>query len=222
MRNRFSADHQHLLTCGNVLLDKILFDIPKTILLYGEAAVGKTNIVLDIIKRSIRALELNNMIAVYVSTEGSCYVDRVIQLGIESANIVFVEAYSLDHTLHLVSYIFATIPRIALLAIDSINNFYRAEAGDVRSSIVFSSILTILKALAAAYNVYIIATAQVRQQELGEVEPSGIKFLVEWADVIARIERRGRLRKFIVEKPVSREFEFVIHDCGIEWILEEQ
>uniref|UniRef100_A0A7C2VMN5 Uncharacterized protein n=1 Tax=Ignisphaera aggregans TaxID=334771 RepID=A0A7C2VMN5_9CREN len=61
-----------VLSIGNKELDEVLFSSPKKVVIYGEAATGKTNILLTILKHSVKELGRDDAIF-YISTEGSVF-----------------------------------------------------------------------------------------------------------------------------------------------------
>ncbi len=198
-------------TCGNTHLDRVLFSHPQTILIYGAEGSGKTNFVLSTLALSKSAK------GIYISTEGSNYVERAYQLSLLNEDrLLFAEAFDCPHLLALLASIPA-IGRVDILAIDSINYHYRSEATNVESLRVYATILTLLKEYASQGTI-VIATAQVREVE--ELEPAGMQFLYPWADVVIRIERRESLglRNLVVEKPCRLQASFRIVDSGIEWL----
>ena len=221
---RFSTE----LTSCNEELDSILFNEPKKILVYGRAASGKTNFILNVLKCSIsRVKELHNLhrtLFVYISTEGSSYIERAEQLGLlDSENVMYAEA--LD-TLHLISLIntlikSSMISHVAMIAIDSINFHYRIEASSIDEVRRFVMLLTLLDVI-SSNGVWILASAQIREsanyiEDLTHIEPSGFQYLEPWADVIARIEVLHQHRIFVVEKPKHLEIPFSIVQEGIVW-----
>ncbi len=199
---------------GNPLLDTILFDSPSTILVYGIAASGKTNFVLNTIKHSMHT----NYIIAYISTEGSHYADRVVQMGITNHRVLFGEALDTDHLIELVLDLATHIElsKLLLLAIDSINNFYRSEALELEGLRKFVALLALLREF-VELGCFVIVTAQVRESDEG-VEPSGLQYLYPWADKIVRIEYKEDMRRLIVEKPTHLELSFEIHEQGIRWL----
>ncbi len=219
---RFSTEPS---SCNDVL-DSVLFDEPKKILIYGRAASGKTNFVLNIFKCTIeRAVENRTPFLVYISTEGSSYLDRANQLNLlEKPSILFAEALDNIHLAGLISSLFRErlLDRLSIFTIDSINYHYRSEAISIDELKRFVAILTLLDTI-AVNGVWILATAQVREavdevEDHSRTEPSGMQYLEPWADVILCIEAHRNQRKLIIEKPVHRELQFRITHRGIEWL----
>jgi len=198
------------LTCGNNRLDSILFVKPQTVLIYGEEGAGKTNFALTILKLS----EYER--AIYISTEGSSYLERAYQLSLlDKPNLLLAEALDTQHLVELI----ASVPVIGftdLIIIDSINFHYRAEASAMNSLRQFLALLTILRNYVRC-GTHVIAIAQVRE-EAEAIEPAGMQYLKPWADIIARICAHESCRVIRVEKPITLEERFEIGDEGITWI----
>jgi len=152
--NRFSADE-----CdeglGRYPFLKALLSRPQLVLVYGEAASGKTNLCLALLKHFSRCLGS----AVYISTEGSVYADRVAELGIEESHVYFAEALSADHLLDLLTQILVEGPVPMLLIVDSINRFYRMGAGTFENLRMFLSTLALLRKISEDYGVRVVVTA---------------------------------------------------------------
>ncbi len=222
MITRFSAEPS---SCNDIL-DSILFDKPKKILIYGRAASGKTNLVLNIFKCTIERADKNKApLLVYISTEGSSYLDRADQLNLlENPSILFAEALDNIHLASLIASLFRKqlLKYLAILTIDSINYHYRSEAGSIDELKRFVALLTLLDTI-AVNGVWILATAQVREvvdevEDHSQTEPSGMQYLEPWADVILRIEAHHSQRKLVIEKPIHNELQFRIIHRGIEWL----
>ncbi len=180
-------------------------------LVYGEEGAGKTNFILSTL--SLSSFER----AVYISTEGSSYLERANQLSLLSRdNILFADAIDNAHLIELVASI-ALLAPVDVLAIDSINFHYRSEANNLALLKQFMSLLALLRNYARC-GVFVLAVAQVRESH-EDIEPAGMQYLKPWADVIMRVEVRSSHRVAVVEKPaIEREFAFRITASGIEWI----
>ncbi|MEM1561156.1 MAG: hypothetical protein QXN35_06350, partial [Ignisphaera sp.] len=74
-------------------MDKVLLSRYRRILIYGEAGSGKTNIMLNILLCSSKS----DSNFYYISTEGSAFLNRVVELGITSNNILFSVALDQNH-----------------------------------------------------------------------------------------------------------------------------
>ncbi len=219
---RFSTEPS---SCNDIL-DSILFNEPKKILIYGRAASGKTNFVLNIFKCTVERADKNKApLSIYISTEGSSYLDRADQLNLlENSSILFAEAIDSIHLASLIASLFRKhlLKHLTILAIDSINYHYRSEAISIDELKRFVALLTLLDTI-AVNGVWILATAQVREaidevEDHSRTEPSGMQYLEPWADVILRIEAHHNQRKLIIEKPTRNELPFRIMHKGIEWL----
>ena len=221
---RFSAE----VTSCNEKLDSVLFNEPKKILVYGRAASGKTNFILNVLKCTIsRIKKLHNLrktLLVYISTEGSNYLERAEQLGLlDNENVMYAEALDTLHLISLISTLIKSsmIGHVAMIAIDSINFHYRVEASLIDEVRRFVMLLTLLDVI-SSNGVWILASAQIREfdnyiEDSTHIEPSGFQYLEPWADVIARIEVLHQHRIFVVEKPRHLEIPFSIVQEGIVW-----
>lgn len=221
---RFSTE----VTSCNEKLDSVLFNEPKKILVYGRAASGKTNFILNVLKCTIsRIKKLHNLrktLLVYISTEGSNYLERAEQLGLlDNENVMYAEALDTLHLISLISTLIKSsmIDHVAMMAIDSINFHYRVEASLIDEVRRFVMLLTLLDVI-SSNGVWILASAQIREfdnyiEDSTHIEPSGFQYLEPWADVIARIEVLHQHRIFVVEKPRHLEIPFSIVQEGIVW-----
>ena len=211
MMYRFSAE-----ACARGLGDKVfekLLAKPLMLLLYGEAASGKTNLALAIVK-TFSACESK---VLYISTEGSSYADRVAELGIDVESAYFAEALSSEHLLDLVARLFTEGPPLHLLVVDSVNRFYRIEAGSFDGLRLFLSTLALLRNLVALYGVRAVVTAQVH--ELEDVEPSGFKYMLPWVDAVAKLRTvEASIKEVLLEKPWRYRRRFMVVENGILWL----
>ncbi|MDK6027957.1 hypothetical protein QPL79_01070 [Ignisphaera sp. 4213-co] len=198
-----------LSTC-NAKLDEILFSKPSKIIIYGIAGSGKTNFLLNILKCS----KLNNSKIVFISTEDPVFLNRVMDLGIDSSNIYFAFALSQEHLLSLI--LESLKYDVVMVAIDSINHLYRVESESNKGINIFVNILVILDALHSK-GITIVASAQVK---LEENIVAGFEYLSLWADKIIELKiLPNKMRSIKLVKPLSQhEYRFVITSKGIEWI----
>jgi len=166
-------------------IDSELFVNGEPLIIYGEPGSGKTNLVLKILRESLRI----GMNASYISTEGSLVLERMDRMGIldfEALHIAF--AQSLSHLAKLASE--AIIAEHSIVVIDSINSLYRTEVGFTpRANEIFLGILAMLKhhSLSGRWS---IATAQVR--EIEDLEPSGIDLISFYCKNLARVSKNAR------------------------------
>lgn len=192
-------------------LARIFGDNSGPVLLYGEAGVGKTNLVLE----ALREASMHGMRGFYLSTEGSQYVARVLQLG-GMDNVLFSEALSLGEQTRIILW---GLPRIAgmlrIVVVDTINSLYRLDAGEgERAFIHLGAQMASLYRLASR-GVMVVVTGQVHGE--GD-EASGMWLTRFWAKKILRVERRGDSRVMRCVEPCCAEHYFVIERKGIRWL----
>ncbi|MEL9940072.1 MAG: hypothetical protein QW632_01150 [Ignisphaera sp.] len=198
-----------LSTC-NSQLDGILFSKPSKIVVYGIAGSGKTNFLLNILKCS----KISNENIVYISTEDPVFINRAIELGLESSNFYFASALSQEH---LISLILDSMQfNVITIIVDSINHLYRVESEKDYASKLFVDILVLLDSLNKK-GIAIITSAQVK---LEENIIAGYEYLNIWADKIIEIKvLPNKTRTIRIIKPaISHEIPFVITSKGIEWL----
>jgi len=182
--------------------------------MYGPAASGKTNLLLNILKLSSTTKIL------YVSTEGSLYLERVSQIEPLTSTTLFINVLSMEEL--LISIMKALTEYWDLLIVDSINNPFRSEVIEKRYALVIlNSILAHLRKVIMEKGIYVLLSAQVRAFE-EEDEPSGLKYLRFWCDGMLRLERdrkTGLRNIYLVtnkgEIPIAS---FKIDKSGIRWL----
>lgn len=204
-----------MLSSCNDVLDEILSKYRK-ILIYGEAGSGKTNIMLNMLLCSSKS-GIGNFY--YISTEGSTFLNRVLSLGTTSNNALFSVAIDQNHLAQLIIDIVMFYPRPLAVFVDSINHYYRIEAVEQHSLRLFLNMLILLDMI-SHINTYIVASAQVKADEIYGEAIAGYEYLALWADAIATIEKlsnRTRILRFI-KPPTDLEFKFLIINSGIKWI----
>jgi len=108
---------------GCEIIDKILKD-NNSLLVYGEAATGKTSLLLHIVK----TISLNGLNALFISTEGSLYQARVSLEPENYSNVLFTEIYGLDELLEYVLLDVLLRRKIRYIVIDSINALYSLKS----------------------------------------------------------------------------------------------
>ncbi len=201
--------------CENI--DRLLRD-NNSLLVYGEAATGKTSLLLHIAK----TLSMNGLNALFISTEGSLYQARVSLEPENYSNIIFTEIYSLDELLECVLSYIPLLHKIKYILIDSINALYRLSSWEEGSIEKFGLINALLKDFVNKRNGLLFASAQVRAvDDSNEVIASGMTILEYWFDIIVQLRRENgkRVLKIIKPKGYERELiEFKISSKRIEWI----
>jgi len=202
---------------GCEIIDKILKD-NNSLLVYGEAATGKTSLLLHIVK----TISMNGLDALFISTEGSLYQARVSLEPENYSNVLFMEIYGLDELLEYVLLYVPLLHKIRCIVIDSINALYRLSSWEEGSIEKFGLINALLKEFVNKRNGLLFASAQVRAvDDSSEVIASGMSILEYWFDIIIQLRRENgkRVLKIIKPKGYERELiEFKITSKGIEWI----
>ena len=202
---------------GCEIIDKILKD-NNSLLVYGEAATGKTSLLLHIVK----TISLNGLNALFISTEGSLYQARVSLEPENYSNVLFTEIYGLDELLEYVLLYVPLLHKIRYIVIDSINALYRLSSWEEGSIEKFGLINALLKEFVNKRNGLLFASAQVRAvDDSSEVIASGMSILDYWFDIIIQLRRENgkRVLKIIKPRGYERELiEFKITSKGIEWI----
>ncbi|MEM0153430.1 MAG: AAA family ATPase [Ignisphaera sp.] len=215
MQIHFVQGIRLMLSICNSVLDKVLLSRYRRILIYGEAGSGKTNIMLNILLCSSKS----DSNFYYISTEGSAFLNRVVELEITSNNILFSVALDQNHLIQLIIDIITMYRHPQAIFIDSINHFYRIEAVEQQSLRMFLNMLTLLDLISYG-NIYVITSAQIKADEqYGEVI-AGYEYLSIWADAIVAIEKlsnRTRILRF-VKPSTDLEFRFLITENGIRWL----
>jgi len=202
---------------GCRIIDRILKD-NNSLLVYGEAATGKTSLLLHIVK----TISINGLNALFISTEGSLYQAKVSLEPENYSNVLFTEIYGLDELLEYVLLYVPLLHKIRYIVIDSINALYRLSSWEEGSIEKFGLINALLKEFVNKRNGLLFASAQVRAvDDSSEVVASGMSILEYWFDIIIQLRRENgkRVLKIIKPRGYERELiEFKITSKGIEWI----
>ncbi|MCS7107845.1 MAG: AAA family ATPase [Sulfolobales archaeon] len=188
----------------------------KVSLIYGEAGVGKTNVVLWLLS-NISASSKGEVL--YISTEGPLYSAALSRYPFKD-NALFSEVYDSNSLLQLILKVYGNVGReLKAVAIDTVNNFYRSEVGyDANAGRVFNAMLAFLCDMSLKYGVTCLLTAQVRGFD-DEVKMSGFQVLKYWCDNVIRLDRlEGSMRGLFIELPdeVNLEVRYTITSKGIE------
>ncbi len=199
-------------------LDKLLQDNSKAFLVYGEAATGKTSILLHI----ARNISLSGEKVLFISTEGSLYQARIANYIEDYSNVLFSEVSDFNEQLELTIAYLPFIENIKYIIVDSINALYRLEAYREESITLLGLILGMLRKIVDDRGGVLFASAQVRAvEDAEEVVASGMPILEYWFDVIVKLGRIEGRRVLNIVKPrnySSGEIVFNIVDKGVEWI----
>lgn len=207
------------LSICNEDLDHIFFVKPSKIVIYGEAAVGKTNLLLNILKCSVNRLKLSEVIY-FISTEGSTFIEKLRKLRLDNEKMFISIAIDQLHLVHMLIDIVRMLDKYSpyCVIIDSINSHYRVESISTEGIVLFNEILTLLDMLNTS-NVYVVVSAQVRNID-GKQEIPGYEYLQLWADVVAYVSRNHPFYRILrIHKPsIDKMFYFDITLDGIRWI----
>lgn len=180
---------------------------------YGPAASGKTNLMLYFLKQFCRDDK-----CIYVSTEGLDFLKRGIEIGLNIAKIIVLEALDLLDLLNIIEEHVDEIISSKIAVIDSINAGYRRQASEKHSFELFNYILAKLRMIAEKYKANILCTSQVHEYAEG-LEAVGMKAINLWASSIFRVIRDDKGRLIMLEKPSTLQFtaRFSIVKGGIVW-----
>ncbi len=187
-------------------------------LTYGEAGVGKTNIVLWLLSSMSTATDRK---VLYASTEGPLY-SAILNRYRFSENALFVDVYDSNSLLQLILNVYENLRNdLKAIAIDTVNNFYRAEVNyDPSASRVLNTILALLSDMSVNNGITCLLVAQV-SGFYDEIKMSGFHILKYWCDNVIKLERfKENVRKLFIEFPreINLEMKYVISSNGVEWL----
>ncbi len=175
-------------------------------LIYGVPGSGKTSITLEILRFAEEGLGIRSCL---VATETGTLL-AVRHRGWAPWRVV--EAFSLDA---LPGIVVECVKDGAAVAVDSANNLYRLEGAGLDAGAIVSFVSALLRSRASK-GLPAVLTAQV---SLDGSEVPAWRHLALWANVILRLEHRGRRRVAVGEKPKKILLEFAIKEGGaLEWI----
>ncbi|RLG82679.1 MAG: hypothetical protein DRO18_08555 [Thermoprotei archaeon] len=205
-------------------LDKYLLKDPSIIVFYGSAGTGKTNVVFQILRCSSRA----GIRGIYVSTEGVVYRNLVERWFKDLSNILFAEAINEVDLIKLMNVLsLVDLPKEFIVAIDTINSFYRLlAADDVTYAIRYLSYVMARLRELTERGVHVLLTAQIREVGEGvEREISGFKVIEFWSDKLVKVEAdeatKVRSLSIKLNENESLMINFRITDRGVVWIGHE-
>ncbi|WP_440059928.1 RAD55 family ATPase [Thermogladius sp. 4427co] len=185
----------------------------RTTLFYGPAASGKTNILLTLARELCRVNR-----CVYISTEGTLHYEKIARASEAYYNVEFVDVLDFDQFIELVVKT-TMMPVFKYLFIDSINALYRPIALDPNATSKYLFVLGRLYSYTSRDR-RVLASAQVRTGENGELEASGFKLIEFYFDTIFQVGLEDSKRFLLMEKPYNRKFKayFRISDRGAEFV----
>jgi len=187
--------------------------------LYGVAGSGKTNIALQLMEVTCGNLT-DNEACYFISTEGPQYLNLLKRYNL-GPKCFLSYAVNGEHLLKLLLDVLLSGFRIKFLAVDSVNNFYRAEALKLRyANVLFNTILALLSNIAHQDRALVFVTAQVRTAPDYEEEISGDAFISYWSDFVIKCERRGPGKGELIfiypDSWTDRKVRFEVGDNGVK------
>ncbi|MEM1826275.1 MAG: AAA family ATPase [Desulfurococcaceae archaeon] len=200
---------------GSGVIDRIIVN-GLTNLFYGEAGVGKTNLLSTIARNLCKEVYP----CIYVNTEDILYYDIVSRNLDEFSNVFFVDIMDYDEFYKYVLEKLMYIP-YKVLFIDSVNALFRLVVYKESSIINYGLLLGLIVKKNIDTNSYLFASAQVRSaiDESVEYTASGMSILEYWFANIFKIDRDENGRFIECVKPFSGvRVYFEITSDGIVWI----
>jgi len=165
------------------------------ILVYGEAGTGKTRLAYAYYREALASGAQARLIATEPGTVAF----------LESLGEDYVWAGSLDA---MVEEATAAALNNMLVVVDSVNYYYRGEEWPQGARLLAYSSAILREAGG-------LATAQVTGS--GDA-PSGARYMIPWAHVVARTRRSRDSFILEVERPVERILAFRVKGADIEWL----
>ncbi len=190
--------------------------IGKTVLLYGEAGSGKTNLSLWLLSNIVRR---RGGRGVFISTDGPKFIHLLSRYSVPD-NTLFLTALTTEHIISSLIQALRDPRNISVVVIDPVNGLYRYEVLMSREATrTFSNLLALAAKLKEVSNSTLILTAQVRFDE--RLSFSGEEFLRFWSDVIIRLSKADlHLWEAEIEEPSelkNTRLYFRISGRGIEF-----
>lgn len=191
--------------------------------IYGEPAVGKTNLCLQILVNCIKIGKK----AVFIDTEGGFSLERLKQIAGEKFRRVvegtkFYEVTNFEEQNFLIENLEKIVDRnYGLIVVDSFVSLYRIFSEEEKLSNfnrILSKQLAKLSEISRKKNLAVVVTNQVYSYD-NEIEPVGGNILKYWSKVIMEIKRKGRIREIILRRhkylPENLSTHFIITERGI-------
>ena len=183
-------------------------------MIYGEPATGKTTIAL------MSAVNYcKNKKVVFIDTEKSFNLERFKQLGgnvQELDNVFVIRPVSFSDQLEKIESL-NKIKNIGLIVVDSLGMKYRKEVREnyKETNDILHKQMKILNDFSK--NIPVILTNQVSfKVESNKNDILGGDKLKNWCKKLIRLEKEPR--RFILEKPESKQFLFDINEKGIQFL----
>ncbi len=179
-------------------------DEGKFIVVYGPYGTGKTHLAYEAAryllseKASVVVLATEVGTATYARSVATCVPTKVVLTSDE-----------------LVRYVVKLAAEGSYIIVDSINWLFRSEPDSLGGK-ELSFIASVMRQVGG------LATGQVTDVDSGNFEMAMGRWVLPWADVIARTERitckRGPCSTLTFIKPYTRTLIFGIRREGVEWI----
>ncbi len=203
---------------GCKTIDRIIDGPGQSILVYGEAGVGKTSLLLHI----ARNLSLKGYRSIFINTEGKLYMARVERIAEDYSNTFFVDIDSFEEFYRYILLVLPYLHRINFIFIDSVNSLYRLESWREGVLEKLGLLNAVLRRLVDKYGKTVFSSAQVRAViDSDEIVASGMSVLEYWYDIIFSLRFVNGKRVLRIDKPRGYgkvEVEYAITDRGITWI----
>ncbi len=207
-------------------LDRILrggIDTKTITQIYGEPAVGKTNLCLQIL---VNCINIGKK-AVFIDTEGGFSLERLKQIAGDRFSEVmektkFYEVTNFEEQNFIIENLDKFINEtFGLIVVDSFVSLYRIFSEEEKLSNfnrVLSKQLAKLSEISRKNNLAVIITNQVYSYD-NEIEPVGGNILKYWSKIIMEIKKKGRIREIILRRhkylPENLSTHFIITERGI-------
>jgi len=188
-------------------------------LFYGEAGVGKTNLLLTIAANICSPPSR----CLYISTEDILFYEIVARNAERYEEVLFTHIRELDELLNL-AILSIQFVRLKALFIDSINAPYRLIAYREDSITRYGLLLASIMSKVVRDKMFFFASAQVRaryHEDEEEIVASGMPILEFWFNNIFRVSIDEKGRFVELKKPTqaqSLKKYFTITSRGVVWI----
>jgi len=194
-------------------LQDFFVNMPKdqVVVVYGEPATGKTTLALQAVLGVLR----KGGKVFYIDSENSFSLNRLrlMDVGFERYldNLIVMKPKSMKEQEEMI----VNLPvKCGLVVLDSLSKHYRRELKTSYND-ANNSVITQLRKLHKYVDVDIpvIITNQVYATMDTGVRAVGGDMLKRWSKIFIKLDKNPR--RFVLEKPVEKEFEFKIVDEGL-------
>jgi DNA repair protein RadB len=189
------------------------------ILVYGEAATGKTCLCL---MAAIEAAKKGKVI--YIDTEGGFNTERISQICPDFegylGNIFLIRARSFKEQ-HAIMQNLEKTPNVSLIVLDTLGNHFRAlfrNHRELAEGCLKKQLVLLSKKAEEGVNV-LIATQVYTDLKSGRIEPIGGNLLKSFCEEALFLNQkkitRSPIREIVMEKPERKRNNFEIQNSGI-------